>query len=393
MYKVRKNILPYLAFFLLIGCSKLVSQNNLPTTMPLDVTPTLSSPVLLPASPVLETPDIKILQHCFKIDDGKVDVKDLVRTGTIILENKYLLSLESGTKYPIPLTNNEVDNIHIIYFSPNHEKLAYFETLQDNEENPKSKILRVIDVRGNLLVETEFHRIDLTLHRWVNEHMLEIYTNQTINDGQVLFFNVRTQEQNIVDNSLPHLYPSAFPISDWHLEYGADLGWVVYKSTNPEQGGVGPVVWDVVDKKILWQSSSMEYEFARPAWSPEGDEVAISTNDKLYIVNRGGQSRIAIDAGDDFSIDYLSWSPDARFIAFRSASKVNLESTLLIYDTQMNQTTDYCIISDGTYSATPEWLANSYQLIIAIWKRQDDQSLSGETIFIDLEQALAYQIK
>ena len=66
---------------------------------------------------------------------------------------------------------------------------------------------------------------------------------------------------------------------------------------------------------------------------------------------------------------------------------------MLIYDTKLDLTTDYCIVSDRVYSAPPEWFPNSRQLQVTLWKKLANGDVGDLTILVDIEKNVAYKLK
>ena len=394
------------AFFLFRGVTTIVAALRAPDSGP-ERAP-IPANALLTASPVptrsstptpkltaFREPGSVIVQDCLEIKEQKVPLKDIVKSGMSLWDNQYLLDFASGTQYQLPLTNNkEGDHILGMLFSPDWQALAYMEMLYDQSGAPVKEILRVVDTHGNLLSQTNFDRTDLILTRWLNRQMLQIYSNQTEQDGSLIVFNISTLEQTIVHNELPGLDRHLLPGTAWLVEYASDLSWVVYRAVKTDQDGIGPIVWDVTSQKILWQSPVSGYDVERPEWSPAGDQLALIAGGQLYIINRSGQARQVFGDSLNSYLSDLSWSPDARYIALRRTPKTGSEQRLMVYDTRTDQIVDYCIVSDQTYSLPPEWFPNSHQLRLSVWKKQADATVMGvELLLVHLGVNNKYSVK
>ena len=177
------------------------------------------------------------------------------------------------------------------------------------------------------------------------------------------------------------------------MEYTPELDWLVYLAIKNDQMGIGPVIWDVPSKKILWQSTFQGFEVEEPAWSPVDNQVAVIAGDRIFIISRTGDARQVVDNSQDSYLSDLAWSPDGRYIAFRSTPKSNSKERLLIYDTKLDLTPDYCIVSDQVYSSPAEWFPNSRQLQVTLWKRLANGDVGDLNILVDIEKNAAYKLK
>jgi len=391
----RMIFLTSLMFSLLVGCGIVATPIPSSETRTIASTSILTNtPISLPSLTPTVTPNSGIKLQCIEINDHEVQLQDAATGGTILMgaypDNPFLLDLKTGIRYKLPFTRKEFEQGNGMSLSPDRRSLAYVEMLKDQAGEPAKEMLRVVDARGNILAQTTFNRTDLYLERWLNNQSLQFNLNRWQGDGSVMVFNLFTGEQRTISDELPQLNRNDLPGVTWRVEYSSNLEWVVYQAMKTEQDGVGPIVWDVINKKILWQSPFSGFEYEQPVWSPAGDEVAISVSDRLYIISRSAQARLIFDDSQSRFLDHLAWSPDGRYIAFRSFPKSSPKGSVMVYDLQTKQVVDYCIISDNI-DDTPVWSPDSHQLIVAV-RKEVDGSLVDLLILVDIEKNTAYQI-
>jgi hypothetical protein len=358
-----------LAILSLASCNKPSMLTSLPITstvvveniiMPVSTPAVISVPTqsLIPTN----TPTPVVAQHCPQIGGKEAALQDIA-TGTILLDNGKsnplaLLDLQTQIEYPLPAQTKPPKNV--IYngsaVSPNGNMLAYFEMLGNESGETLSEKLWIVSTHGEVLASAIFNRTDLWNERWLDNERLLFYSSQTRKDGTVILFNPFTRAQQNVMNDLPGLYTSDdFRDYKWRVEYSPDLKWVVYLGKTNESG-IGPIVWDVTTKQILWQTLTVGKNFDKPVWSPIGDEIAVF-GDSLYIIDRNGQATTILNSNPSNFILNLSWSPDGLHIAFWNSYK------LMVYNQQTGQITDYCI--ENKYPISPIWSPSSQQIIVS----------------------------
>jgi dipeptidyl aminopeptidase/acylaminoacyl peptidase len=335
-----------------------VGQTNIPTaTRALDTTLT----------PTLEA-DYR--QQCLRIEQADVDIEN-VATGTMLLSQyisnspHILLDLATGTQYELP---PEVLGMEV---SPNGDMVAYIEQVQSQNSAVANNILWVVDARANVLSKIAFAHGDLFAPRWLDNNRLIIDTSEY---GNLLVANPFTGEQRMVSNELPNLYTFPSPGGPfWRVEYSPDLEWVAYYYVEPG-GDRGAIVRNVITEQNLWQSMNMDE--GKPAWSPDGQTVAVVGDGQLYLVNRFGKVQPVLDDKLIHEAQSPSWSPDGQQIAFWN------NNSLVIYNTQTNQVVDLCIPGNGEIILPP-----------VLWSPDGQQIIVVRRVLVDLQRKAAYKIK
>ena len=368
----------------------LASCGNPPATasLPASLTPVLRNPAtptitLTPEPTLTATLEPRLVQRCFSVEDKEIALKDVV-SGTILI-NSDLIDSQTEKKYKLPSQSND-SSWGGSQASPNRNMFAYLELVENNQSDFIKEILWVVNARADVLAKVTFDRTDLYSLRWLDNQRLLFYVTQTESTGTVLVFNPFTREQRTFSNELPDLYKDFVGATmTWRVEYSPNLEWVVYFG-DTKSPGLGPIVRDLVIKQTVWKPPVPGWSYERPAWSPDGKEVAVIASGHLYIVNHAGQSKPILDQSPSNLAAAPAWSPDGLHIAFWNGSK------LMVYNKQMDQVVDVCVQNDVTTHSPPLWSLDSNQLAVEEYIDQGPGKASGFDALVDLQKNIVYKL-
>lgn len=357
-----------LIVFSLTGCSQSGGQIILPTLTSTSVgkiitpthfpAPTLAVTSLPTPSPTVINP---VERHCPNFV-GEVSM-ETVSLGTIFLynfETKIIIlrDLQSGQEYLLP---SERKN-QTIYgnFSFDRKYYAYTEYNQTFSRT----IIWVVNAKAEILVKQVVNDNLFNL-RWLDDEHLLFDTKDTNEQAKVVVFNLRTSEFTTVAHELPGIFTQRDVGLYWRVSYSPDLQKVLYVGTPRENVGMRPIYYDLVSRKILWESPHVE-GFGIPLWSPDGRYFALEVDWDLYIISVDGQ---VVDILEKSQFGYFNnwsytWSPNGEHISFRSSKQSGQDptATLMVYDLKSKRATDYCL--EGYSSSPPGWSPDSTQIVV-----------------------------
>lgn len=352
-------------FFLLAvigmtGCNLYMPSPVFTETIPIkntvDTLPTVTLALTLTPSPSLpptNTPGVEEKTSCLKVNDEETSLQNVAK-GAVLLnksyvdkvfyESLYILDLNDGIENPIP-AHTKSRSVFEWDTSPDRNLLAVTEEIRSDVGQFEKTILRIVNPEAKVLKETTFLMPDLYNMHWLNDQSLIFHLDRTKKDGTVLFFNPFTREQRYIYNELPDFYQenrSFFNTYEWLIDYSPDLKWGVYLGY-VENEKLGFIVRDFVNKQNLWQMKDYLGEYQKPAWSPDGNQVAIVADGQLYIVDHGGNANLILPE-NQFLIfaKRPTWSPDGHYIAFWN------NYDLMLYDIQADELYDLCYENEDT---------------------------------------------
>jgi len=387
----KKSILGMMLIFLITGCYSNITS---PAT-PLPPSPTapnvteipspalISTATLSPFPSVTNIPNSASTDTCFEPVNGETPLSD-VATGTIVLDKgsfayrTFLLDLTSGNEYELPSQSKQVT-----YFgfqvSPDRNLLAYVEGLKNIDGQIDRVILWIINARAEVLEKITFNLPALYSLRWLDNQSMLFQISQTSRDGTVVFFNPFTREQRYVSNELPDFYvwSELVPGQNSAIEYAPNLEWGIYLG-RVQNGKLGFKIRDFVIGQTVWEKADTFGEYQDPEWSPNGDEVAVVSSGRLYLVNRKGQASPVLDENQGNQVSKPSWSPDGRYLAFWNFSD------LIIFDRKIEQLINPCVRDE--YPDYALWSSNSKQLVVSAYLDE------GGTL-IDIQKQKTYKLE
>jgi len=345
--------------------------------------------------PPSSTPDQTIVQHCTEVkDNSSFPTLPDIATGTIVVDKGgsdiNLLVLATGEHYKFPYSQNPwyFSDMHV---SPDGNSLAYIENIQNQSKNIIGRKLWVINARGEMLVNKSFGIKDFGQFRWLDNHQLQVYTDQTLEDGTVAIFDLDTKKMNLLSPKLPsfHHRSNAAPAS-WLIEYAPNLEQVVYygdfNTTN-----MAPMMSNIITQKVIWQFPTNGRTRGVPLWSPKANQVAIVVDQQLYLVDTKGQVVELPKLKSGNNILKHTWSSDGSHIAFWAIRNQEDKADLMVYDLDSKQITDYCIVGDNPYGSAPVWSPTGLLFAVSVVK-SDANSTESFHLLVDVQNNLIYKI-
>ena len=363
-----------ICLFLLSGCAKNIATPVTPTlvstaTVGKVIVPTVTHFLDATLAPRVGA-DFK--RQCLHVEQENVAIKDIT-SGTMLLflyiqnaqSQNLLLNIESGKEYKLPALGGEGA------VSPSRNMFAYIEQIHDAQNDViVNNILWVVDARADVLFKMPLNREYLGAPRWLDDNRLIMDTSEY---GNLLVVNLSTREQQVISNELPNLDTFPFPGGPWwRVEYSPNLKWVIYYYN--DSGDEGAVLRDIESKRDLWKS--VNFDEGKPAWSPDGQEVAVVGEGQLYIINRSGKAQPVLDDMLIHEAQSPSWSPDGQQIAFWN------KNSLIVLNRQTNIAVDLCIPGNGAIPLSP-----------ALWSPDSQQIIVSDSVLVDLQRKTAYKIK
>jgi hypothetical protein len=400
-----KKTLSYIVagMFLLTNCTSPRIETDTPVVSPASNTPTLIStnipiPTETPLPSVTATPLNNVVQNCLDIKE-EISLLDVTSSGVVVLggeidESPYLLNLQTGDRYELPLDDKVNSALYGVHSSPDGKKLAYIEDIQNNAKERVKQKIWVVDTNGSVLSSQEINS-DILFRdwRWLdNENLHFNFRTITPEDGVVVLFNPFTKDWKYLSNELLDLFPY-FDVhrTSWLVEYNPNLEWVVYLG---DKGGYesGPIVWDLESNKLIWHLWGDSFQDI-PQWSPAGDELAVVVDGYFYRVNRDGQSISLPEIGQESKIVGFSWAPDGLKIALLvQVNQPEKDGYLMLYNIQDNQVVNYCIESDNLTSVFPPVWSLDSQLVSFRTVIMKDDGPWETLILLDVKNKAAYKL-
>lgn len=333
-------------------------------------------PTNTPVSTITITPTSQrtstFKRQCVNIEQANIPLNKVI-SGTILLfthENSpdILLDSRTGNEYKLPT----LDDGGMV--SPNGDMYAYIE--HSEHESLTHSTLWVTNAKAEMVSKISLEGW-YGPPRWISNKRVIL---STIEFGTLLVINPFTGEKILISNELPMLYTLRSGGPWWRVEYSPDLEWAAYFYVEPG-GERGTIVYDVVSKQYLWQSTNGDE--GQPAWSPDGQEVAVIGAGKLYLVDRSGSAK-SISNEIETAAQNPSWSPDGRYIAFWNGEGYSGDNHLMVFDKIAGVVTDYCI--ESPYPHNPIWSPGSRFVLV-------NQVLESGAILINIQALTAHRIE
>ena len=313
----------------------------------------------------------------------EVPLREVAAEGWVVYSKETLgtevyINHETGEQYQISPQLSTTSRFVSAVLSPNRKYVAIEEHQMNQEMHVINSHLWIVNAKGEIVANIDY---DLTWgnFRWVNDTQLQI---NYLGEGQRWPFNTLiidpwTKKRVDIPAPFPNYYDQDWDFQGpwWTMVYSPDMDQVVYVSNGEEEGPWGGVVlWDRPNEAALWQKSDPASMYSStPAWSPQGDQVAVVVENNLYLISQDGKENQATFFGENTSVRSFSWSPDGHWIAFWVSYKQEAVSRFFILDTITNTITDYCfeIYPSGRI---PFWSSDSRKVVIRIMVKPDGDS-------------------
>lgn len=396
-----KNILFVTLILVMTGCNAATSSDIAHASLPATNTPNSVPAVTVTSSPlpiptISVTPNSKIMQSCITVGDKEFSLPEVAKNGTIIIGNPdhslALLDLQTTNHYNAPLATKKDEQAFLPLYgmdaSPDGNNLAYTEFIQDQSGKSIKDIIWVIDARGRVLMSEAINpNIAFSDWHWIDNKRLEFPLSKAKIDGNVAIFNPFEDQWEYLSNRLPDFF-QAFDLypSRWRVDYSPDLEWVIYLGQITRDTS-GPIIWDVVSQKTIWQASGSFVGNYVPQWSPSGREVAVVVEGVLYRINRSGQVS-SPPLSDENQVVSFSWSPNEKYMALLVRNeKDSMQGRIMLYDITSDQVIDFCIPEDSLREYDPPlWSIDNQMFVYRL-------SLSGTELLVDVENKIAYKLR
>ncbi len=275
--------------------------------------------------------------------------------------------------------------------SPDGNNLAYNEDILDASGKSTSRKLWVINARGEILVNKSFGIYEFGQFRWLDDRYLQVYTDQTLEDGTVAIFDLDTEKLSLFSPPLPSFYrrsDAAPPI--WIVEYAPNQEYAVYYG-DFEDTNLAPMMSNIITQQVIWQFPARGRTRGIPLWSPRGNQVAMVIDQQLYLVDTNGQVVELPKLKNGNNVFKYTWSPDGSHIVFWTARDQETKADLMVYDVDSKQVIDYCIEADNPFGSVPVWSTNGLLFTVTVVKR-DSNSTSSSRLLVDIQKNIIYKI-
>lgn len=391
------------------------------TIVPVTLTPSFTdTPTFVPSSTPTPTSKPGIFQRCLTIQpdapleenvDGTIIISDFLPPSSI---NISLFNLSTHKIRTIPVTGGNVRT------SPNG---SYFAFVDFNHNN-----LEIFSAQGRRIKSIPVEENRGVIERWLdNEHLVFIKSEPYVDGSRqrkyppaIMIFNPFDGRKMLMPPDYPDI-DTTHPRSPWSpysvTVYSQDMERVVYLGAvrdelTGQKKGSGYILYSIPDHQRMAQIEAIGSHHP-PIWSPDGSKFIFMGDDEFYLVSyEGNASKIThlnpdIKADtpfkDRYSVQYSSWSPDNRHLAFWLIHPGTQPRTFAILDTITGEVIDYCIKAGFNYQQYvddpfPVWSPDGKRVIITANFYPEDQlgsSLLGEgneVVLINLDEKLAYKI-
>lgn len=364
-------------------------------------TPTRTPSPTLPASPTppptispspSPAPTETVVAHRCPAEHQQTALDRLTREGVVLVRRDFifeLVNLRTGAIQPIPGYAPGASNLGALETSPDGSFISY----ADGEGNEFTRFW-VID--GNGVVAGSLPWRDGWLGPdWQSNHSVAFYWKDvpvTGKFGQVDIYDLEQDEIRTVPSSFLDLYDDRIFLSYWLIQYSPDLTWAAYLSNQPTV-----ILWDVIAQAVLLELPDPEYRSLTfpPRWSPTADQVAVSADGVLYLIQRDGEalpiSENALDRQRG-AVFRFRWSPDGRYLAYWMYRNAEEKFSLLLYNTTNGEVLDTCLLSDLD-GYLPAWSPDSQGLAVYTENRVSDAVSEAQDYYVDLGTQAVYPIE
>jgi Tol biopolymer transport system component len=142
-------------------------------------------------------------------------------------------------------------------------------------------------------------------------------------------------------------------------------------------------------KTLVWEEDAGEMR-GRPIWAPDASSLVFVTFNGLHLVSRGGD-RLEKLLEQRISPEFLSWSPDGKFLLFPSEDPVEEGGTACQIHLLELSSRKLRVISRGKQSESPCWSPDSKRVAYLEYTPGEDRS-TKDLILVELAGGAATKL-
>jgi hypothetical protein len=192
-----------------------------------------------------------------------------------------------------------------------------------------------------------------------------------------LWWHLSRQKSEVTREPLRIVPFTTLPGSEDSARFSPDGKFVAFHWNGPSRDN-----WDIYVKQVgregqLRLTSDPAYD-GRPAWSPDGGEIAFIRYSgevaSIYTLpSLGGTERKVYELGGPLGRSFLSWSPDGRWLAFSESSAVESPFRIYLLSMDTRQKIPLTFPPLGPYGDVsprvfPGWKAGGLRATNGIWR-------------------------
>ncbi len=406
-----------LIFAPLIGCAQpgLLQSDNLSQTQNPTITPAETLILKETRTPDIPSKNVSPIDGCLTVESGPISDWNL--GGILILGSTEDIgnNLVRRTGYKINMDTMETielvkpeERLRDLAVSPNGKWLAY-EIISASNKKPNLVISNASSDQ-QLVIPWEAEWIWIAT--WLDDNRLLI----GLGANSYLVFNPFTGERQLFKPDIPGVFSGQGITGLTGRSFNPALDRAVYLEDKLlEDGSWHYVLWAIDQQQSLADFRVIIQPTAFPWWSPDGTKFAIANSVaesyqgwpayELFSVNGDGETTQLSNLSTFFPfvyIDQLSWSPDARHLAFWFSwwphqppdydyGIPDGERYLAIVDTEKLEIRNYCILGNFDISGripAPVWSPDGTHLAVV------SPSTEGhsQVVLVDLSNERAIRI-
>lgn len=307
-------------------------------------------------------------------------------------------------------------NRNFVEVSPDWQWVAYLTAIKPGQRQSQL-IVQSFDGKVQKKIDSNIIGNVKAIAGWLNDQYIVLELKGNENTARLTAVNPFTSEQKNLPTDFPNIYNNdPWSWGAWgRTLYSPDYRYVIYPSTDRENGQAIDVLWDMNShKKITAITVGITGNLLEaPQWDPGAKmfavEVAGGNVDDLYSANVDGDGTITeltnilnLFPNVTTQINGWSWSPDSRSIAFwldiyQDNSLDNLsQERLLVLNVETGNIVDYCVQADSIQvpitsrlrGPMPIWSPNGKFLLVENWQSKNQSQL----IIIDISKNIGYEV-